>query len=41
MIPLTLASKMESNGIIFRKMSLMTLMASLKEDESNEMKIGS
>ena len=33
-IPLTSASKMESNGIIFRKMSLMTLMTSLKEDES-------
>ena len=28
-MPLTSASKMESNGIIFRKMSLMTLMTSL------------
>ena len=40
-IPLTSASKMESNGITFRKMTLMTLMTSLKEDESNEVKVGS
>ena len=40
MMPLTSASKMESIGIIFRKMSLMTLMTSLKEEYPNEAKIG-
>ena len=41
MIPLTSASKMKSNGAIFVKMSLMSLMTSLKEDEPNGIKTGS
>ena len=39
-MPLTSAAKMELNGIVFEKLSLMTLMTSLKEDEPNEVKIG-
>ena len=38
MIPPTSALKMESIGIIFGKMSLMTLMTSLKADEPNGVK---
>ena len=41
MIQLTSASKMESIGIIFGKMSLMTLMTSLKGEKPDEVKIGS
>ena len=37
-MPLTSATKMKLNGIIFFKMSLIT---SLKEDKPNEVKIGS
>ena len=36
-----ISKKIDLNGIIFVKMSLMTLMTSLKGDESNEVKIGS
>ena len=35
MKPLTSATKMESNDVVFAKMSLMTLMTSLKEDQTN------
>ena len=40
MMPLTLATKMESNGIVFAKMILMIVMASLQQDEPNEVKWG-
>ena len=40
MMPLNSATGMELNGIILKKMSLMTLMTSLKEDKPNEVKIG-
>ena len=39
-MPLTLATKMESNGIIFLKMSLMTLTFSLKKMSEMRRKLG-
>ena len=40
-MPLTSASKIESNGTIFERMSLIILITLLKEDKPNEAKLGS